>query len=219
VVTQQRFDLIFMDIQMPDLDGLEVTRRLRARGGWSAQIPIVAMTAGGGGGEQARCLAVGMNGYLTKPLFTDALAAVLRRHLTSVGASALPVFPDRWSTVSAGHPLDHTTVEALRESLGAAGLEALVALYRQQAYQRLEELDDAIEAGSSDWVIHLAHQIKGESSSLGAVKMAGLASRLEQLGRNRQLENASLLRRQLLACLGVTLSALEASPSDGTVSG
>lgn len=67
VVTQQRFDLIFMDIQMPDLDGLEVTRRLRARGGWAADIPVVAMTAGGGGGEQARCLVVTLSALEASP--------------------------------------------------------------------------------------------------------------------------------------------------------
>ncbi len=77
----ERFDLVFMDVQMPDMDGLEVTRQIRERGGWMAEVPIVAMTAGGPGGDQARCLAAGMNGYLVKPLFQDALQAMLRRHL------------------------------------------------------------------------------------------------------------------------------------------
>ncbi len=83
LVAAGRFDLIFMDIQMPDMDGLEVTRRLRARHGWAAGVPIVAMTAGGPGGERARCLAAGMNGYLTKPLRQELLLEALFRYLAN----------------------------------------------------------------------------------------------------------------------------------------
>ncbi|MCH4562488.1 ATP-binding protein [Halomonas sp. EGI 63088] len=205
-VTRERFDLIFMDVQMPDLDGLEVTRRLRQRDGWSAEVPIVAMTAGGPGGEQARCLAAGMSGYLTKPLFQDALVATLHRHLKHVGT--LPVRPK--GPVAADQPLDPAALAALQESLGDASLAALIALYRRQATDRLAELERAVAEEDAERVRGLAHQLKGESSSLGAVKVAGLALRLEHIGRDGRLAEAAAVLGALRGCLTTTCSDLEA---------
>ncbi|MDI5934457.1 ATP-binding protein [Halomonas kalidii] len=208
-VARERFDLIFMDVQMPDMDGLEVTRRLRKRGGWSAEVPIVAMTAGGPGGEQARCLAAGMSGYLTKPLFQDALVAILHRHLKHVGTTS--VRPQGASEpVSADQLLDPTTLAALRENLGKEGLAALVALYRHQAIDRLAALEQAVAADAAERVRGLAHQLKGESASLGAVKVAGLSLRLEHMGRDGRLGEADSVLGALRGCLTTTLSALEA---------
>ena len=204
LAAEKCFDLIFMDVQMPDLDGLEVTRRLRARGGWQAEVPVVAMTAGGPGGEQARCLAAGMNGYLTKPLRQETLMEVLRRHLP-VGGGRLPAGLS--SGVTAEALIDPGTLTALRETLGDPGLEALLNLYREQVEERMAQLEAAQAPGR---VAHLAHQLKGESSSLGAVKVAGLASRLERLGREQRLAEAPAVIGELRACLAATLPALEA---------
>ncbi|MDR9438786.1 MAG: ATP-binding protein [Halomonas sp.] len=208
---QEHFDLIFMDVQLPGMDGLEATRRLRARGGWSAEVPVVAMTAGGPGGDQARCLAAGMNGYLTKPLFQDALMTTLQRHLRQ-GATTPGV--DR-SVVTvgegmAGQLLEAATLSALGESLGEQGLAALITLYRQQSEAHLAGLEQAVAAGSPRRVAYLAHQLKGESSSLGAVKMAGLVARLEHLGREGRLGEATIALRTLHRCRALTLKALEA---------
>ncbi|SFU45183.1 ATP-binding protein [Halomonas korlensis] len=210
---QTRFDLIFMDVQMADLDGLEVTRRLRARGGWCGEVPIIAMTAGGPGGEQPRCLAAGMNGYLTKPLFQEALEAVLRRHLhkTDIGSQAVASFakPAGAEPHITDQSLDQATLAALRENLGEHGLASLIALYREQVETRLAELDQALGAASSERVNQLAHQLKGESSSLGAVKVAGLAALLERLGREGQLGEAGVVIHDLKRCLMLTLQGLE----------
>ncbi|MFY0992020.1 ATP-binding protein [Halomonas sp. C05BenzN] len=213
-VSRERFDLIFMDVQMPDMDGLEVTRRLRERGGWSAEVPIVAMTAGGPGGEQARCLAAGMSGYLTKPLFQDALDEILRRHLKHVGT--MPARPKAQNEpVSAEQTLDPATLAALQESLGEAGLAELVALYRRQAVDRLAELERAVAEDDGDRVRELAHQLKGESSSLGAVKVSGLALRLEHMGASHRLVEAVAVLGILRDCLATTLADLEAWPVVG----
>ncbi|MGM0984301.1 MAG: ATP-binding protein [Pseudomonadota bacterium] len=203
---RKRFDLIFMDVQLPGTDGLEATRRLRARGGWSAEVPVVAMTAGGPGGDRARCLAAGMNGYLTKPLFQDALVAALQRHLHH--AETPPA-------VSAGRaPADQTLepaiLSALGESLGEQGLAALITLFRQQALEHLAGLEQAVAESAPPRVEYLAHQLKGESSSLGAVKVAGLATRLERLGREARLDEAAVALSDLHRCLERTLTALEA---------
>ena len=77
----QQVHLIFMDIQLPDMDGLTVTQRLREQGGWLASVPIVAMTAGGAEDDRKRCLAAGMDDYITKPLSLSALSNVLALQL------------------------------------------------------------------------------------------------------------------------------------------
>lgn len=213
---QTRFDLIFMDVQMADMNGLDVTRRLRARGGWCGEVPIIAMTAGGPGGEQARCLAAGMNGYLTKPLFQEALEGILRRHLHKavIGPGVFASVPD---SSGADQPLDQTTLAALRESLGGLGLASLIALYRAHAGERLDELEQAVGTASPERIHQLAHQLKGESSSLGAVKVAGLAALLERMGREGQLGEAGMILHDLKHCLAATLQGLEpwSSPGQG----
>lgn len=208
VVATRRFDLIFMDVQMPDMDGLEVTRRLRARQGWTASVPIVAMTAGGPGGEQARCLAAGMNGYLTKPLRQELLLEMLLRHLGEQEMTA----PSAGAPELAGRDslVDPQTLQGLRDSLGQAGLESLVALYAEQAEARVASLERALgQDGEAGQARHAAHQLKGESSSLGAVKVAGLAARLERLAQEGNLVAARGLLGELGPCLAATLAALE----------
>lgn len=209
---RERFDLILMDVQMPDMDGLEVTRRLRERHDVAAGIPVIAMTAGGTGGDQARCLAAGMNGYLTKPLLPDDLVAMLRRHLSPFyGTPPSPGNGPGEGRITAQQLLDPTIPSALRDGLGAGELDSLIALYRRQAMERLGELERAVADACVEKVAQIAHQIKGESASLGAVKMAGLASRLERQARHGLLEDAAATLQALHACLAVTLPALERS--------
>ncbi|MEQ6888880.1 ATP-binding protein [Halomonas sp. CS7] len=196
---REHFDLIFMDVQLPGMDGLEATRRLRAQGGWSAEVPVVAMTAGGPSGDQARCLAAGMNGYLTKPLFQQALVALLHRHL-----------PRGEPPPAADSPLEEATLSSLEESLGRQGLTALITLYRHQAAEHLAGLEQALVEGGARQVEYLAHRLKGESSSLGAMRVAGLAGQLERLGAQERLEEVAVILSALHRCLAMTLVALEA---------
>ncbi|MFM9269418.1 ATP-binding protein [Halomonas elongata] len=204
-VETERFDLIFMDVQMPDMDGLEVTRRLRERGDWMAEVPIVAMTAGGPGGDQARCLAAGMNGYLVKPLFQDVLQAILLRHLQRGADEAVA----RTAVVGPETLLDGEVIEALKASLSSDELAALVERYRGQAREHLAALNDAVAHGDAGEVRHQAHQLKGESASLGAVKVADAALRLEQAGEDGALDGAPADVQRLKDVLEDTLQALD----------
>ncbi|WP_136248225.1 ATP-binding protein [Halomonas borealis] len=211
-VAKEHFDLVFMDVQMPDMDGLEVTRRIRARGGWLADMPIVAMTAGGPLGDQARCLAAGMNGYLAKPLLQVSLLKVMHRHLAYHGYASAPVPPAAAVEAPMVEPtLDDEVMMALRASLDGEAMAALVAHYRQEAWRHLEGLADACEARRADDVRHLAHRLKGESASLGAVHVAALAARLEHAARDAALGDEAATLAALRERLGEALAALDES--------
>ncbi|MFC3286203.1 ATP-binding protein [Litchfieldella rifensis] len=205
------YALIFMDVQMPDMDGLEVTRRLRAMGGRLAELPIVAMTAGATGGERNRCLAAGMDDYLTKPLFLGALACVLSRYLEGDSAPVDDVVSWPSSSPEGGMPLlDGQALDDLQGALGDQGLASLASLFRQQWPARLEALDAAIAQEQADEVLRVSHLIKGEASSLGLVGIASRAQALDEAARCRASENWPALRDALRESLEPSLEAFEA---------
>jgi len=80
VTEQEEFDLIFMDIQMPVMDGIEATRKIREQGGWCAKVPIIAVTANAMAGDRDRYLGAGMDDYIPKPVNREALTRVLQKY-------------------------------------------------------------------------------------------------------------------------------------------
>ncbi|MGR2741066.1 ATP-binding protein [Billgrantia sp. Q4P2] len=204
---REDFDMVFMDVQMPGMDGLETTRRLRAVGGWCARVPIVAMTAGGPGAERERCLAAGMTDYLAKPLRRIELAASLRYGLAGPSKSGQRSVQVEQG-VLAGVMDEHVLVE-LQESLGPEGLATLFTVHREQLQQHAENLQAALEQGDMVSLAEGAHRIKGESGSLGGRRLAEIAQRLERFARAGNRDEAAIELKVLLASIPVTLVALE----------
>lgn len=172
----RQFDLILMDIQMPDIDGREVTRRLRRCGDWRSSVAILAMTAGGAAHDQSDCMAAGMDGYLTKPLLIGSLSDVLSCHLLGERHHALPVADSQGENRTL---LRDETLNSLRNSLGDEHCLKLVQLFGEQVNEHLSGLHAAIQAEDSSEVHRLAHQLKGESVVVGADLVASLAESLE----------------------------------------
>lgn len=203
VAGRETFDMIFMDVQMPGMDGLETTRRLRSIGGWLAEVPIVAMTAGGPGAERERCLVTGMSGYLAKPLRRAELAAVLQQGLS--GKEQVECAEERVGAAM----LDEEVLGELRESLGLEVLSALFAVHREQMQQHTESLEQAFEQGDLSALAARAHRLKGESGSLGGCRVAESARRLELAARHERHDEAAVELRILQASIPLTLEALE----------
>ena len=187
-LAQAPFDLVLMDIQMPVLDGLAATAAIRAQEQTQGpHIPIIAMTAHAMRGDRERCLAAGMDGYVTKPLKAADLTAAIAQLRPAVSSPAARVVTP---------PVDISA--ALQSVEGDQDL--LVDLFEafQQDYpKQLTELQDAIGAGDAERMAQVAHSLKGAVGYFGAQTVHALAYRLETMGYQAELEGASSILQQL----------------------
>jgi CheY-like chemotaxis protein len=174
-----------MDVHMPELDGIETTRRIINRFQGRRRPRIIAMTADALQGDRDRCLEAGMNGYLSKPIYIQQLKAVLEE------AGAGPAEPS---------VLDQARVAALWE-MGEPGepglLEELVALFRADAPKQLGALWRAITDSDAYALREAAHRFRSSLDNLGARHMSELCERLESLGREGSSEGAAALMAEL----------------------
>ena len=166
---------LLMDVQMPQLDGFEATARIRAREGADQRLPIVAMTASAMEGDRERCLAAGMDDYISKPLRPDQLDAVLERWLGHTGAPVASAASngDRNGLIDAGR------VQRFRDDYPEIA-DRLVALFADTTPPLLQQLTNAVHASDDEAVRRLAHKLKGSCQNVGAVRMAALCRELEE---------------------------------------
>jgi len=172
-VARVPYDAILMDCQMPEMDGFEATRVIRAREGSNRHTPVIAMTAGAMTGDKEKCFAAGMDAYLSKPIKAETLAAMVGRWVTSAGIPE----PGLDSSPDGEGLLDSALLAALRE-LGTDEFDSLVRLFLTDGAGRIAELRMAEATGDSDAMGRLAHSLKGSSSTFGA---GTLAERCEEL--------------------------------------
>jgi CheY-like chemotaxis protein/HPt (histidine-containing phosphotransfer) domain-containing protein len=193
-----QFDLVFMDMQMPVMDGLTATHKIRDYEGWRTRTPIVALTANAMMGQAERCLAAGMDGFLTKPIESTRLREVLQQYLQSdesaTSASNRVLVPVTETTDAIARsgiqaksaaevvtPLvDWTRFEALTGSDKTFSRE-LIELYLSSAAQLLVDIRNCCEAGDRSLLRKAAHKLKGASANVSADRLAVLCNTLEAI--------------------------------------
>ncbi|HYH64816.1 MAG TPA: PAS domain S-box protein [Urbifossiella sp.] len=196
-LAREPFDLVLMDVQMPEMDGFEATRAIRDReAGTGRRTKIVAMTAHAMKGDRELCLAAGMDDYMSKPVQKGELARVLA---WAVGG-----------TVSVAPPaLDRRA--ALKQLGGDEELFAEIAvLYVADAPGLMDSIRDGVAAGDALTVKRAAHTLKGSSGCVGGTHVAAAAARLEALGAAGDLSDAASSVETLSSELARLLSALAA---------
>ena len=189
-LARRRFDLILMDVQMPEMDGLEATRQIRLNeAGTRHRTPIVAMTAHAMAGDRNRCLAGGMDDYLTKPMQREELFRVLK-WAESLEPQAYPddtVVSDD-EEPGEGAPLSFDRSAALERLGGDEELFAEVAeLFRSDGPKLLGEIRGAIADGDAATMKRAAHGLKGAAGYVGGTFAASAARRLELIGTEGKL--------------------------------
>ena len=212
-LSERTFAAVLMDCQMSELDGYQASRAIRTRQQGAWRIPIIAMTAHAMEGERERCLAAGMDDYLTKPLRIQALKDTLTRWVNepAAGSPSVLVAPSideaRGVDGRGPEPLDEAVVGDLEKLVDAVALTDLVSLFFEQTAGHIRELGDALDSGATLRVAHTAHQLCGSSSSLGAAHVAHIASGLAAAARAGDLTDARERLDQLRAGLDETREA------------
>jgi PAS domain S-box-containing protein len=199
---EEAFDLVLMDVEMPEMSGLETTRLIRERErGTGRRLPIIALTAHAMKGDRERCLAAGMDGYLAKPVRPEELRAALG------GLPSQPTVPESPAPPSDAE-LDRAA--ALAHTGGdPALLGELAAIFRGDCPRLLAALHGALAAGNAEGLRVAAHTLKGSLACLGAVPAARQAQQLEGLARRGDLAAAAAALAAVEEALDRVRPALE----------
>jgi two-component system, sensor histidine kinase and response regulator len=206
----ETFDLVFMDVQMPEMDGLTATRSIREREKpTGSHTPIIAMTAHAMKGDKERCLEAGMDGYISKPASSREIEHIIATVPVAEPAVQIPAA----AKTAPASPVTWDRAKALEKVDGDEQLlQEVIQIFLEESPKQLADLRQAVTEGNSDLLERVAHSLKGELGYLGVVDACQKARDLEQMGRNRNLTQAA----ETFAGFETEVSTVAAQMSRGT---
>ena len=200
-VRRNAYDVILMDVQMPELDGIEAVRRIRALPPPLCAVHIIAMTANAMAGARDEYLSAGMDDYICKPIQPQQLLAKLVGLAPPGGAQA----PEP----SAGLLLDEDNLDDLKDAVDADKTIEFIEVFLSDADERLGQIGVAIGGGDLETARRCAHSLVSMAGTFGAMEMSGLARRVERASKSGTMDEMAMLAAQLVACGGKTRLALQ----------
>ena len=201
----QDYDLVFMDVQMPEMDGLQATRCICKEWLPPKRPWIVAMTANAMQGDREECLNAGMNDYVSKPVRIEALIEIFNNYKNlqqsfNQDSDSTAVVKKEKPQLSALPVIDTQILQELKDMAGDDGNEMLAELidsYLEDAAPKLKQIRGAIDKDDAESLRHSAHALKSLSVTIGAVLLAQVSSKLEVIGNSGTTSNASTLLETL----------------------
>jgi two-component system sensor histidine kinase/response regulator len=200
------FDLVLMDVQMPEMDGLEATRRLRARErGAVRRQAVVAMTALVMKGDRERCLEAGMDGYMSKPIRTQELDEILDRYSGTASAVTVVAKPEETSPSC-------VLIEELMDRIGGdrGFLMELLELFRADYPEQIAKAREAVARGDATALQHVAHSLKGALRNLAAPTASRLADEIGQMSERGEMGDVECRLAALEVEVARVVTTLEA---------
>jgi signal transduction histidine kinase/CheY-like chemotaxis protein/HPt (histidine-containing phosphotransfer) domain-containing protein/PAS domain-containing protein len=209
---RQHYDVVLMDIQMPEMDGLTATRHIRRELSYAQQPRVIAMTANAMQGDREMCLAAGMDDYVSKPIRIEELVEALSksrplettRDVGTQAKSPRTEAPDGATALAPAPPLNGGVLDpkALADLLTMLGgefvyLEEIIDSFLEDAPKLLTELDQFVEEGDSAGVRRIAHSLKSNGADFGAMTFSNLCKDLELVGKSGALNGSAHLATQI----------------------
>lgn len=232
------YDMILMDVSMPEMDGLEATRMIRSIEGSVPKIPIVALTAHAMRGDREQCIAVGMNDYLSKPLSYDIMVKALERWLpTPIPDDPSPVLkeeryqeaspekaprqaapiakeqnPSSSTPPSGDMPVifEPAAIETLANDLDIETMLRIANVFLEDMEKRFGVLKEALSKGVAAEISDAAHALKSSSANCGLLRFSDLMKQVEMAGKNNDIAIARNLAESLDYCYIASREALSA---------
>ena len=182
------FDLVLMDVMMPEMDGLAATEAIRRLGGAAAGIPIIGLTANAMAADQERCLAAGMTHFETKPISASRLGAAIVRALelaatepASAPASAVvPVAAPAAPAARVPAGFDAQLLALLVEEIGAGPVAEVVRQFQADALRQMEDMRDLVQAGRMDLLGHQARLVARAARTVGLAQLGLAAAAIQE---------------------------------------
>jgi PAS domain S-box-containing protein len=196
-LNRQKYDVILMDVHMPEMDGIEATKHVRSMLPQTRQPYIIAMTAFAMEGDRQWCLDAGMNDYMGKPVRVEELEiklklAIEKKELTADAAE------NHNERAKLEPPIDEKTFARLVALIGDAAIQEVVAIFLKDSPGKLASLKQALDSHDWDTLIYLTHTLKSSSAQLGALHFSSLCQNLESILRAGKLDRAEALTSQII---------------------
>jgi CheY-like chemotaxis protein/HPt (histidine-containing phosphotransfer) domain-containing protein len=208
---QREYDILFLDVQMPEMDGLEAARQICQK--WSAdkRPRIIAMTGNALVGDRERCLQAGMDDYISKPVRVEELQSAIERWGPMKTRKPDTAFLTRSRAIPPENLLDPAAISDLRNIPTASRgslLQEAVGLFLENAPRRMAQISESIN--DAPMLAFHAHALKTLCLNLGAKRIVELSQKLEDLGRTRNVHGAPVLLRELEAAYAQTRAQIVA---------
>lgn len=198
-VKSRPYDLVFMDCQMPVMDGFQATQTIREyeRAANRARLPIVAMTANAMPGDREKCLNAGMDDYIAKPVKTQILEQVLRHWVNNTEEPEASRMSAPETNPQAASWINQEILDEL-EALMGEDFRSILYDYLKITPDQIRAIHRAVSMQNADDLVMPAHSLKSSSANVGALEVSELAKRLEMMARNQQLDSVAAVYKQLL---------------------
>jgi len=220
------YDLIFMDVQMPEMDGFEATRRILKTIPSQSRPVIVAMTANALAGDREKCLQAGMDDYISKPIKIEEIQYALERwgskkSLTQVNLAQesnqllqeISALPEKKGEEEAREVtlIDPDVIQDMKEmdDENHSFLRELVNTFEEEALELTAQLHKAVEDGEIETAIKVAHSLKGVSANTGAIVLADLSRDIEEKAKNHEIDDLGRILPHLQRTVEQTITSLK----------